>query len=91
VLAAIRDWVGRLEALDLVSVGDDLRERSRSTVTIVNGLISPIGERPSQIALEPSLSDASPTWLGPSRSTTPWQIALTSSTSEPLRSSTRWT
>ncbi|MDO8484262.1 MAG: hypothetical protein Q7S35_04890 [Candidatus Limnocylindrales bacterium] len=64
-------------ALDLVRVDDDLRELSRTTVAVVNGLDSigrPTG--PAQVALEPSLDGRFAYLARAIRSATKWQIGL---------------
>ena len=64
-------------ALDLVALDDDMRVRSRTTVTLVDGIDStgrPNG--PTQVALEPS-PDGEYAYLARAiRSATTWQVSL---------------
>lgn len=68
---------GDATALDLVSLDDDLRQRARSTVTLVDGLDGP--ERPNgptKVALEPSPDGRFAYLARASRSATAWQVGL---------------
>ena len=74
---ATGDESGDPTALELVSLDDDMRVRSRTTVTYVDGIDAPGRPNgPTQVALEPS-PDGEYAYLARAvRSATTWQVSL---------------